>query len=610
MNRHIFRVALAIVLALSTSPAQAGLNQWTTNGPNDAAIINSIAVDPTSPLTVYAASSKTTPLDGKVFKSTNGGGSWNPMTNGLPGNSVDIIVVDPANTNTLYVGTFGGGVLKSTNGGGTWQPMNTGLVAQAVLALAIDPLNTNIIFAGTASGLANAVFRSTNGGGNWSPVGTGLPNGITNTIAIDPANPQVVYAGTQSGFFKSTNGGGSGSWVEMDNGFTPDPSPGILAIAINPQNTNIVYVGTGGFGVWKSVNGGGNWTAMNNGLTDFLVNGLVLDPQRPNVLYAATSGGFFRSIDGGASWTKFGVGQPPNVPNVVKSVAISQTGTCLHFGTNVNGATGQVFDYSMVVTCGPLPPAVPPLAAAVLPSSRSVHVGTPATAFVTLINSGTSTAVAPWIAKPPGFPADFSFQTTNPSTNQPIGTPNVPVDIPVGQAQTYVISLDPTTALAPSEVAFVYQAENTTGPTPILPGVNTLLLSSSFSPIPDIVALALTLTNDGIVHIPGSSGANAFAVASVNVGAAANITVSADTGSVTLPLSLFVCQTNASGQCLGSPQPSVTVQIAANATPTFSIFATATGTIVFDPATNRIFVRFKDPGNVTRGSTSVAVTTQ
>jgi hypothetical protein len=283
----------------------------------------------------------------------------------------------------------------------------------------------------------------------------------------------------------------------------------------------------------------------------------------------------------------------------------------VHIGTNVNGATGQVFDYSMVATCGPMPPAVPPLAAAVLPSSRSVQVGTPATAFVTLINSGTSTAVAPWIALPPGFPAGFSFQTTNPLMNQPIGTPNVPVDIPAGQAQTYVISLDPTTALAPSEVAFVYQAENTTAPTPILLGVNTLLLSSSFSPIPDIVALALTVTGDGILHIAGSNGSSAFAVASVNVGSTANITVSADTGTVNLPLSLFVCQTNpGNGQCLSPPQPSVTVQIAANATPTFTIVANATGTIVFDPATNRIFVRFKDQGNVTRGSTSVAVTTQ
>src|SRR5262252_1598626 len=163
MNRYIQRAALAIVLALSTSPAQAGLNQWTTNGPNDAAIINSIAVDPSNPLTVYAASSKTTPLDGKVFKSTNGGGSWTPTTTGLPGSSVDIIVVDPSNSNTLYVGTFG----------------------------------------------APGVLKSTNGGGNWPPVGTGLPNGIVNTIALDRVNSQIVYAGTQSGLFKSTNGRGS-----------------------------------------------------------------------------------------------------------------------------------------------------------------------------------------------------------------------------------------------------------------------------------------------------------------------------------------------------------------------------------------------------------------
>lgn len=605
-------LAIVFVLALSTSPAQAGLNQWTTNGPNDAAIINSIAVDPNSPLTVYAATSKTTPLDGKVFKSTDGGGSWNLMNVGLPGSSVDTIVIDPANTNILYVGTFGApGVLKSTNGGGNWQPMNTGLTVQTVLALAIDPVNTNIIFAGTTSGQANAVFRSTNGGANWFPVGTGLPNGITNALAIDPVNPSIVYAGTQFGFFKSTNGGGSASWVGMNTGFTPIATPTIDAIAINPQDTNTLYVGTGGFGVWKSVNGGGNWTAMNNGLTDFLVNGLVLDPQRPNVLYAATSGDFFRSTNGGESWAKFGVGQPPNVPNVVKSAAISRTGTCLHFGTNVNGATGQVFDYSMVVTCGPMPAPVPPLAAAVLPSSRSVQVGTPATAFVTLINSGASTAVAPFIAPPPGLAATFSYQTTNPATNQPTGTPNVPVDIPPGQLQTYIISLAPTTAIAPLEVALIYTAENTTGPTPILPGVNTLLLSSSFSPIPDIVALALTITGDGIVHITGSNGANAFAVASVNVGATADITVSADTGSVSLPLSLFVCQTNpANGQCLSPPTATVTLQFATNATPTFTILAAANGGIPFDPATNRIFVRFKDAGNVTRGSTSVAVTTQ
>src|SRR5262249_43059190 len=159
-------------------------------------------------------------------------------------------------------------------------------------------------------------------------------------------------------------------------------------------------------------------------------------------------------------------------------------------------------------------------------------------------NTGTTPAVAAYIAPPAGLAANFSYQTTNPATNQPIGTPNVPVDIPPGGTQTYIISLSPTTAIPPVEVAFLYAAENSTGPTPILLGVNTLLLSSSFSAIPDIVALALTLSGDGIVHLAGPSGQNAFAVASVNVGAGANITVSADTGLANLPLTLFVCQTN------------------------------------------------------------------
>ena len=160
-------------------------------------------------------------------------------------------------------------------------------------------------------------------------------------------------------------------------------------------------------------------------------------------------------------------------------------------------------------------------------------------------------------------------------------------------------------------MAFIYTAENTTGPTPILPGVNTLLLSSSFSPIPDIVALALTITGDGIVHIPGSNGANAFAVASVNVGATADITVSADTGSVNLPLRCsYARRIRPMGSAYRLLTATVTLQFATNATPTFTILAAANGGIPFDPATNRIFVRFKDAGNVTRGSTSVAVTTQ
>jgi hypothetical protein len=141
--------------------------------------------------------------------------------------------------------------------------------------------------------------------------------------------------------------------------------------------------------------------------------------------------------------------------------------------------------------------------------------------------------------------------------------------------------------------------------------LNTLLFSASSSPVPDIVALAATDSNDGIVHIPGRSGANAFAVATVNLGASAAITATASTNGLALPLSITLCQTVPStGACMGTPAASVTTTIGANTTPTFAIFCQASSTIAFNPASNRVFVQFADSGGVVRGSTSVAVETQ
>jgi hypothetical protein len=175
--------------------------------------------------------------------------------------------------------------------------------------------------------------------------------------------------------------------------------------------------------------------------------------------------------------------------------------------------------------------------------------------------------------------------------------------------QTFLVSLTPDTALAPTDVEFAFACTNSSFAVNI-PGVNSLLLSASDTPVPDIVALALTPTGDGIVKLAGSSGANAFAVATVNVGSQDSITATPDTGSVTLPVDLSICETDpVTGACLSAPVSNVTTTINAGATPTFSIFVTGTGTVPFDPANNRIFVRFEDAGGVTRGSTSVAVQT-
>src|SRR5581483_6259701 len=148
-----------------------------------------------------------------------------------------------------------------------------------------------------------------------------------------------------------------------------------------------------------------------------------------------------------------------------------------------------------------------------------------------------------------------------------------------------------------------------TSPAPSVVGLNTLLLSFDANPVPDIVALAAS-ADPGYVDIPGANGTGAFAVASVNVGASAAITVSGDTGSVTLPVTVTLCQTNSQAQCASPPAASVSTTIDANSTPTFSVFVKGSGAVANDPANNRVFVRFKDSGGVTRGSTSVAVRTQ
>lgn len=256
----------------------------------------------------------------------------------------------------------------------------------------------------------------------------------------------------------------------------------------------------------------------------------------------------------------------------------------------------------------------PRLVAALLPLSRSVPVGSPATVFASVINPGNITAEAVAFELNPlptgaRLPATLTFQTTD-AANQPSGVAGVPVDIPAGKAQSYLITIVPTAAFEPTELTFDVSGSNTSR-AHVVPGVNTLFLAASVTPVADVVALAATLDNDGLVKIPGSAGTGVFAVATVNLGVAADITVSADTGDAGLPVALSLCQTDsATGQCLAPPADRVTTRIDQGATPTFGVFVTGGGSIAFDPATNRLFVRFTDASGVIRGATSVAVRTR
>jgi hypothetical protein len=165
--------------------------------------------------------------------------------------------------------------------------------------------------------------------------------------------------------------------------------------------------------------------------------------------------------------------------------------------------------------------------------------------------------------------------------------------------------LTPDAAFAPLDVRFSFLCDNV-GAAAVIPGVNTLWLSAATVPVADVIALAATNPNNGILALDENIGA--FAVASVNIGATETVTVSADTGAANLPVTLNVCETNPlTGQCTSAIGNSVSTTIATNGTPTFSVFATATDNIPLDPATNRVFLRFVDASDVVRGATSVAI---
>jgi len=266
-------------------------------------------------------------------------------------------------------------------------------------------------------------------------------------------------------------------------------------------------------------------------------------------------------------------------------------------------------DASGVSSPAAMPMMSPPVAA-ILPSSRSVQVGTPATAFATMINMGSGMATGCGMAPPANMPGTFMYQTTNPATNQPTGMPNAPADMPMGGSQTFMFAFTPTGPMDPTDMAMSFGCANT-NPAQVQPGVNTMLISASPTPVTDMVALAATLGNDGLVNVPGTNGTGAFAVATVNMGVGATVTGSADTGGARMPVTVFMCQTNpGTGQCISSVGPTVTARVDAGATPTFAIFVAGGGMVPFDPGTNRVFVRFRDAAGVTRGMTSVAVRTQ
>ncbi|EGV20047.1 hypothetical protein [Thiocapsa marina] len=259
-----------------------------------------------------------------------------------------------------------------------------------------------------------------------------------------------------------------------------------------------------------------------------------------------------------------------------------------------------------VATFASLPSGETRIEAAVLPYARAVGIGETATAFASLINSGDATATGCSIALPGGLPATFTYQTTD-SGNALIGMPDTPVDIPRGGTQGFVFGITPSQALAATEIAPVFDCTNT-APAFSHAGLNTFILSAAATAPPDLLAVGVTPSGDGVVRLPSRDGTGFFATAAVNIGSAGTVRVGVDDGGRALALALRVCETDAAGTWLVCGD-SLSRTIGADQTVYYTVLASGNGQpIAFDPAINRLFLRFEANGT-TVGATNVAVAT-
>ena len=170
-------------------------------------------------------------------------------------------------------------------------------------------------------------------------------------MRVAPGNGNVLYAVTViEGAFRSDDGGYN--WMAINNGLPKDDngSLNVQAVAIDPGDPYLVYVGTGwesssGNGVFKSTDGGATWTPANRGMIDYSIHAIAVDPHNPRVLYAgAYEGDLFKSADGGETWMDI-TGLLPDKATVVDIVVDSTTPDtvyllCDRLGVLVSGDGG------------------------------------------------------------------------------------------------------------------------------------------------------------------------------------------------------------------------------------------------------------------------------
>jgi photosystem II stability/assembly factor-like uncharacterized protein len=278
------------------------------------------------------------------------------------GGRVDAVTGVPGRPNEFYFGAVNGGVWKSIDAGRVWTPVFDSQPVASIGAIAVAPSAPDVVYVGSGEctlrdsmGYGNGVYKSTDAGKSWSHIGLDDTQHI-GRIAVDPRNPNIVFVAAighlyapnaERGVFRSSDGGKS--WKKV---LYKDENVGAVEVVIDPTNSSVIYAGLWntrrppwytyrpsngpGGGIFKSTDGGTTWKQLTSGLPKSGIGktGIAVSPGNPRRVYAVVDcleadttapapaapttggggrggaaaqpvqGGFFRSDDGGATWTK------------------------------------------------------------------------------------------------------------------------------------------------------------------------------------------------------------------------------------------------------------------------------------------------------------------
>lgn len=309
-----------------------------------------------------------------VWRSANAGESWSQVHRGLQNTVINDIKSHPLNPEALYACVSDNGLMVSLDGGASWKRRMNGVLDGDARELEISALNPSKMYLlAQPWGRKDRVFvyRSLDGGLTWQEKGFPVPSqplpqlpyvdGLATNLELDPTSDDTLYVGTNGyGVFKSTDGGST--WTPSSSGMTTPYIKGTGALVIRPGAPWTLYASTQAGGVYRSTDGAGTWTPVSPAFP--FTFGMAVDPKNPNrVLAARPEKRLIVSEDGGSRWKEIALpgDRPAHVTTYAVAISPSDPGRVAvgTLGYDYRAADGLFVSVDGGATFAPCPSALP-----------------------------------------------------------------------------------------------------------------------------------------------------------------------------------------------------------------------------------------------------------